>query len=82
MSRAIEIILFLTPFVAFAAWRLWFPSPLPPLGLVYAMATFVGLMLTGLLWVSHREARDAHQAYVPAVMRDGRIIPGHPATSP
>lgn len=82
MPRVIEIILFLTPFVAFAAWRLWFPSPLPPAGLIYALTAFVVLMLAALLWTSHIEAQDAHKAYIPAVMRDGRIIPGHPAASP
>ncbi|WP_158923442.1 hypothetical protein [Acidisphaera sp. S103] len=82
MPRLIEIILFLTPFVAFAAWRLWFPSPLPPPGLIYGLAVFVGLMLAALLWTSHLDAEDGHQAYVPAVMQNGRIIEGHPAASP
>ena len=82
MSRIIEIVLFLTPFLAFAAWRLWFPSPLPPTWLIYGLAGFVGLMLVALLWASHLDAEDAHQAYVPAVMRDGHIVQGHPAVSP
>jgi hypothetical protein len=82
MSRIIEIILFLTPFLAFAAWRLWFPSPLPPPGLVYALAAFVLLLLAGLLWTTHIEAQDGHRAYIPAVMQNGRIIEGHPAASP
>jgi hypothetical protein len=82
MPRIIEIVLFLTPFVAFAAWRLWFPSPLPPAGLVYGLAAFAGVMLAALLWTTYLESQDAHRAYVPAVVVDGRIIPGHPATSP
>ncbi|HEX4369149.1 MAG TPA: DUF6111 family protein [Rhodopila sp.] len=82
MSRAIEIILFLTPFLAFAAWRLWFPSPLPPPGLVYALAVFVVLLLGSLLWTTHLEATDAHRTYVPAFVQDGQVIPGHSAASP
>ena len=82
MPRLIEIVLFLTPFVAFAAWRVWFPSPLPPAGLVYGLAAFAGLMLVALFWTSHLDSRDAHRAYVPAVMHDGRIISGHAAPSP
>jgi hypothetical protein len=82
MSRIIEIVLFLAPFVGFAVWRLWFPSPVPPLWLMYGLAGFVGLLLLGLAWVWHVEAGDAHQPYVPAVLRDGRVVSGHPDTPP
>ena len=37
MSRIIEITLFLAPFVGFAAWRMLFPSPTPPLWLVHRL---------------------------------------------
>ena len=82
MSRIIEIVLFLAPFLGFAAWRLWFPSPLPPLWLMYGLAGFVGLMLIALAWVWHLDAGDATQPYVPAELRDGRVVPAHRAAPP
>ena len=82
MSRIIEFALFLTPFLGFAAWRMLFPSPTPPLWLVGGLAGFVLLMLLGLLWAHHLDATDAHEAYVPAALQDGRIVPGHAASRP
>jgi hypothetical protein len=79
MPRLIEILLFVTPFLAFVAWRLLFPSPRPPFWLVGGLAGFTLLMLLALIWVWHIDAGDANQAYVPAELRDGRIIPARPA---
>lgn len=81
MPRIIEIVLFLTPFLGFAVWRLAFPSPTPPLWLVGGLAGFVLLMLTSLLWVRHLDSTDGTRVYVPAALRDGQIIQGH-ADSP
>lgn len=78
MPRLIEILLFVTPFLAFTAWRLLFPSPLPPRWLIVGLAGFVALMLLALIWVRHIDAGDAAQAYVPAELRDGRVIPARP----
>jgi hypothetical protein len=75
MSRIIEIVLFVTPFLAFAAWRLWFPSPVPPLGMIYGLSGFVVLMLLALLWFRHVDSGDANEAYVPARLIDGHIVP-------
>jgi hypothetical protein len=75
VSRVIEIVLFLTPFLSFAAWRLLFPSPLPPLWLVYGLAGFVALMLLALVWARHLDAGDASESYVPARLIDGRVVP-------
>ncbi len=82
MSRIIEIVLFLTPFVSFAAWRLLFPSPTPPIGLVYALSGFVAAMLLALLWLHHLESGDADQGYIPAQLRDGKIEPARRAPPP
>jgi hypothetical protein len=79
MPRLIEILLFVTPFLAFAAWRLLFPSPRPPRWLISGLAVFVVLMLLALIWVRHIDAGDANQTYVPAELHDGRIIPARPA---
>ncbi len=82
MPRLIEIVLFLIPFLGFAAWRVWFPSPLPPPWLIYGLAGFACLMLIALVWVWHLDAGDGNQAYVPAEMRDGHVVPGHAAAPP
>ena len=79
MSRMIEIVLFLTPFLSFAAWRLLFPSPLPPLWLIYSLTGFVILMLLALVWSRHFDAGDAQEGYVPAQLIDGRVVPAHRA---
>ena len=79
MSRIIEIVLFLTPFIGFAAWRLLFPSPLPPLWLMGGLAGFAVLMFAALVWVRHLDAGDADRPYVPAELHDGRIVPAHQA---
>lgn len=80
MPRIIEIVLFLTPFVTFAVWRLLFPSPLPPLWLIVALSGFVVLMLVALLWLWAVDAGDANLPYVPDQLRNGRVVthPGNP----
>jgi hypothetical protein len=75
MPRIIEIVLFLTPFLAFAAWRLFFPSPVPPLWMVCSLAGFVVLMVLALFWLRHVDAGDADKAYVPARLTDGHVVP-------
>lgn len=77
MSRIIEVVLFLAPFVAFATWRLLFRGARMPLWLPLGLGVLV-LALLGLLLTEHlRGAADAHRPYVPATMQDGRIVPGH-----
>lgn len=78
-ERLIEAVLFLTPFLAFAAWRLLLASIIPPATLVAATAAFALILLGWLLWTHQTESRDADRAYVPAQWQDGRIIPGHAA---
>jgi hypothetical protein len=79
MSRIIEIVLFLTPFLSFAAWRLLFPSPVPPPWLMGGLAGFVVLMFLALIWLRHIDAGDANQPYLPDELHDGRVVPARPA---
>ncbi len=79
MSRMIEIVLFLTPFLSFAAWRLLFPSPLPPLWLIYSLTGFLVLMLLALVWSRQFDAGDPQEGYVPAQLIDGHVVPAHRA---
>jgi hypothetical protein len=82
MPRLIEILLFVTPFLGFAAWRLLFPSPLPPLWLIGGLAGVVLLLLVALLWIHHIDNADANLPYRPAELHDGRVIPARPGEPP
>jgi len=77
MTRAIEIVLFLTPFLGFAIWRFIVPSERPPVWLIAGAAGFVVLMLATLIWLRAQDASDSGRAYVPAQLREGRIEPAH-----
>lgn len=79
MARIFEIILFLTPFVGLAVWRLLFPAPLPSVWLIGCFAGFAVLMFIALVWLRHVDAQDANRPYVPAELHDGRIVPPRPA---
>jgi hypothetical protein len=79
MPRIIEIVLFLAPFLTFAAWRLLFPSPRPPLWMMYGLGGFVALMLLALFWLRHIDAGDANEAYIPARIIDGNVVPAQKA---
>jgi hypothetical protein len=82
MPRLIEIVLFLAPLLSFAAWRLLFPSPTPPLWLIYSLGGFVVLMLLALVWSRQLDAGDAGEAYVPAQLQNGLVVPAQRAPPP
>jgi hypothetical protein len=82
MPRIIEIVLFLTPFLGFAVWRLLFPSPMPPTWLIGGLAGFVVVMVVALVWLRHLDASDANQPYIPDELHNGRVVPAHPAEPP
>jgi hypothetical protein len=82
MSRIIEIVLFLTPFLTFAAWRLVSPAILPPSWLLGGLVGFVAVMLVALIWLRHFDAQDANQPYLPDELHDGRVVPARPAAPP
>jgi hypothetical protein len=82
MPRLIEIVLFLAPLLSFAAWRLLFPSPTPPLWLVFCLAGFVALMLLALVWSRQLDAGDAAEAYIPAQLQNGHVVPAQRAHPP
>jgi len=77
--RFIEIALFLTPFLVFAAWRLAGPLGDPSPRLIAASAALLVLLLAALLWFHKEGAVPPGTAYVPPRLQDGRIVPGHGA---
>ena len=80
--RIVEIVLFLTPLLSFAAWRILFPSPMPPSWLMYGLCGFVVLMLVALVWLRHLDVGDANKPYLPDELHDGHVVAAHPDTPP
>jgi hypothetical protein len=68
MIGAAELMLFLSPFVAYAVWRLLGPR-VTPLSVLAIAATGLGLIV--------RNRVDRRYLYVPAHMENGVIVPGH-----
>ncbi|HVC59708.1 MAG TPA: DUF6111 family protein [Acetobacteraceae bacterium] len=75
--RFVEIALFLTPFVVFAAWRMAAPAGRPSPRLIAASAATLALLLAALLWLHREGALPPGTAYVPATLQDGRVVPAH-----
>ncbi len=77
--RFVELLLFLAPLAAYALWRAAArrgePGP-PPAVLSGILA---GLLLTGagLAWFAMTERDSPASRYVPAVLRNGQVVPGH-----
>ncbi len=77
MTRLLEIMLFLMPFIGFAAWRTVAPSGRMPAGLIAGFGGVVLLLLALLLTLWRFDAADGNRPYVPAQIKDGRVVPGH-----
>ena len=75
--RLIEIALFLSPFVAFAVLRLVIPKGGLPAWVLPVFAGAVVVMLGLLLYLRSLDAGDADEAYVPARLENGQVVPGH-----
>lgn len=75
MLRLLELLLFVSPFVAFAAWRLLLPAGGPSPRLMMAVTGVVLLLAGGLYWFSRQNALPRGSPYAPAQMQDGRLVP-------
>jgi len=71
--------MFLAPFAAFVAWRLTLGSGGLPRTVLIAAACAVVLLTGMLVWLNQQRAIAPGPTYVPAELRDGRIVPGHAA---
>jgi hypothetical protein len=76
-ERIVEAALFALPFLVFAAWRFLPASVLPPASVAWAGSLVAVALLATLLWLHHSDARNAGHRYVPAEIRDGRLVPAH-----
>lgn len=75
--RLVEILLFLVPFAAFVAWRLLAPNPKAPLWILYSLVGVTVALTIALVLLRQQDAGDKQQAYVPAQLQDGHILPAH-----
>lgn len=77
MLRLLEVALFLSPFVAFALWRVLAPAR-PPSARVIALAAGALAVLAGaLFWYSREDMLPPGADYAPAQLQDGQLVPGH-----
>lgn len=74
MIGVVELLLFLTPFAAFLAWRLL--APVLPRASVWAAAGLVVAIGLAAAWTASRPSLHHGQRYAPAQLRDGAIMPG------
>lgn len=81
MIRASEIALFLAPLAAYLLWRntvrRGLPGPTP--GMLAVILAGLLLFGAGLAYFGVSERDPAGTRYVPAELRNGRIVPGHGA---
>jgi hypothetical protein len=77
MGRAVEILLFLLPFAVVAGLVvLRRAGSRPPRAAVIGL--WIGIaVLASSLGLLVREGARPHERYVPAALRDGRIVAGH-----
>jgi hypothetical protein len=76
--RWAELALFLVPFALYAAWRL--AAAAARTALVFgAIAAALAVFAAGMIWLDVSRRLAPSQAYVPARIVDGQIVPGHAA---
>lgn len=78
MAAFVAILLTLTPFALYLAWRRFGPEAgEPSSGVILALLMGVGLMLGAAAWYGLSRSFEAGERYVPAVLGpDGRVAPG------
>jgi Family of unknown function (DUF6111) len=74
-----EVLLFLAPFAAFVVWRVTLGGGGPSRPVLIGAICAVVLLTAMLVWLRRENAIGSGAAYVPAELKDGRIVPGHAA---
>jgi len=77
--RFVELALFFAPLGAYALWRAAATRGQPGPSPAVLSSILAGLLLSGagLAWFAVREREAPSARYVPAVLRDGQVVPGH-----
>lgn len=79
MLRLVELALFLLPFALFLVWRLISAGRGPSGWMLGGALLALGLVGIGLAWFGTGRALNPAGRYVPAMLQNGRIVPGHTA---
>ena len=77
MLRLLELSLFLVPVLLYAVWRTSAAEGGPPPRVIIMLAAGIFLMAGFLFWFSQEGDVDPTATYVPPMMQDGRLVPGH-----
>ncbi len=77
MLRLVELALFLSPFVAFAAWRYFSSEPGPSIPVIIGVACVIIMVAVALIWLGEDRAISPNDAYAPARYENGHIVAGH-----
>jgi hypothetical protein len=77
MAYLFELILFLTPFLAYGLWRRLNPNTEPSTILLVLSGCGIVLMVAGGFWYGLSRSMPRDAAYVPAHLEGERIEPGH-----
>ena len=77
MLRLVELALFLSPFLVFAAWRFFAIEAGPSILFVVGAACVVAIVAAALVWLGEDRAIPPNSAYAPARLENGHIIGGH-----
>ncbi len=80
MIRAVELGLFVLPFVLFAVW--WFLGKTASRGLVWTAVVGLAVMAAYLAWYGLSRSMDREETYVPAHLEHGQIVPGRGVMPP
>ena len=72
--RWAELALFLVPFALYAAWRISAVVARP--SLVWGTLALVLLLAAGTVWFGLSRRMPPGDAYVPARVVDGQVVPG------
>lgn len=75
MLRFVEIILFLSPFLLYAAW--WLLGAKAARWLPWVAAGVVAVLAGMVLVYRFETAEPASSVYVPAQIHGGTVVPGH-----
>ncbi len=77
MAYLFQLILFLTPFLAYWLWRRLNPDTEPSAILLVLASCGIVLMVAGSYWFGLSRSMPRDAAYVPAQLEGDRIEPGH-----
>jgi hypothetical protein len=77
LLRLTELLLFLAPFAAFAAWWLSASVGGPSRPVVIGAVCVLAVLAIALFWLRRENSLPSGGTYVPAELEDGRVVPGH-----